>query len=702
MQNQELNQFVKYDQFSSYLTKSQVKYIETRNPLDYYQKNNIQTQNWDSSLLQTKPQVTQELDKINNLVDSLFAKKDSQLYQKQEPKERNQKSFTEKFSPMGNILSETTQSLDYNPPQQQGHQSLIDLKTDILNVRSISLKQERPKEVKTSNVQKVIEQKGLNLRQSAPLSLYELRQINNVEIQKALKQFDQNIRRLGDYQFDSKYLLGEGAFGKVYRGSKISTNMEVAIKKIDSSMINKDQYLIDALNSEVQIMKQLDHPNIVKFIDKFTTDRSIYIVTEYCADGDLRNIMKGRKIPETEVNQIFCQLASGFKELVKANIIHRDLKPANIMNHRGIVKIADFGFSKIVDNFNGDLLRTCVGSPLYMAPQILKKEKYTTKSDIWSLGIIYYEMIYGNSPWTGMDEKSLTQNIMKQPMRFPSSVQLSDFGKNFISKALEKEESKRMEWNELFLMFEQQKRSLPQAKIQFDKNKPANNILDSPQSLQINEAPNQQLLSQLNILNLQRMHLNFSHFVNVEITQHISIITQHYKKELYFELLCLLSAKFTANSFKLLQTKVVTLLESQKKSNEYSKFICQIQNEYQLAAELCTNTLQYFDRIGLLSSLRQLADFQTFIDTPELNQNQLISVEKIIKERVQSVSKQMLLVCKENDVLNLLDYLMEMCLNRSKIMNGNNNVDFSFIQEIKIQPDYNSYLNYKLSEMYGY
>ncbi|CAD8119707.1 unnamed protein product [Paramecium sonneborni] len=514
------------------------------------------------------------------------------------------------------------------------------------------------------------------------------------------QQFDQNIRKLGDYQFDSKYLLGEGAFGKVYRGNKISTNMEVAIKKIDSQMINKDQYLIDALNSEIQIMKQLDHPNIVKFIDKFTTDRSIYIVTEFCADGDLRNIMKGRKIPETEVNQIFCQLASGFKELVKANIIHRDLKPANIMNHRGTVKIADFGFSKIVDNFSGDLLRTCVGSPLYMAPQILRKEKYTTKSDIWSLGIIYYEMIYGNSPWTGVDEKSLTQNIMKQPLKFHNHIQLSDFGRNFIIKALEKEESKRMEWNELFLMFEQQKRSLPQSNIKFDKNKSP--MLDSPIPPQFNDAQNQQFITQINQLNLQRMHLNFSHFVNVEITQHISTITQYYKKELHFELLCLLSAKFTANSFKLLYSKVFLLIESNKKSNEYSKYINQLQNEYQLATELCTNTLQYFDRIGLLSNIKQLADFQTFIDVSELNQNQLLSIEKIIKERVQSVAKQMLSTSKETEVLILLDYMMEMCLNRSKILNGNPNVDFSFIQERKIQQDYNSYLNYKLSEMQGY
>ncbi|CAD8079810.1 unnamed protein product [Paramecium primaurelia] len=521
------------------------------------------------------------------------------------------------------------------------------------------------------------------------------------------QQLEQSVRKLGDYQFDSKYLLGEGAFGKVYRGSKLSTNQEVAIKKIDSSMINKDQYLIDALNFEIQIMKQLDHPNIVKFIDKFNTDRSIYIVTEYCADGDLRNIMKGRCIPESEVNQIFCQLASGFKELVKANIIHRDLKPANIMNHRGVVKIADFGFAKIVDNFNGDLLRTCVGSPLYMAPQILKKEKYTTKSDIWSLGVIYYEMIYGMAPWTGVDEKSLTMNVMKQPLRFQVGTQLSDFGKNFLNRALEKEESKRMEWSELFNMFESIKKNLDT--IQFNVNMNGSYILDQPQlqqnqpqQIQQSDASFQRFQSQLNNYNLQRMQIIFSHFVNVEMTQHISTISQHQKKEMYFELLCLLSAKFIANSFKLLQSNILSLFEQYKKTTEYIKFISQMQQESQLASELFNNTIQYFDRIGLLSNLRLSADFCQFIEGGDLALNQLISVEKIIKERVINISKQVLQSVKENDVFCLLDYMMEMCLTRSKIMNGNTNIDFSLIYEKKQTSDYQAQLNFKLNELYSF
>lgn len=98
------------------------------------------------------------------------------------------------------------------------------------------------------------------------------------------------------------------------------------------------------------------------------------------------------------------QLLSGFSELVRQKIIHRDLKPANILISDNVYKIGDFGFAKYVDNFGSQMLRSCVGSPIYMAPQILQRTQYTTKCDIWSLGIIFYEMIHGYPPWKARDQ----------------------------------------------------------------------------------------------------------------------------------------------------------------------------------------------------------------------------------------------------------------------------------------------------------
>lgn len=98
------------------------------------------------------------------------------------------------------------------------------------------------------------------------------------------------------------------------------------------------------------------------------------------------------------------QLVMGFKELEKTGVIHRDLKPANILTHRGTVKIADFGLAKYVDNYGSSMLRSCVGSPLYMAPQVLMKKTYTTKCDIWSLGVLYFEMLSKEFPFNGRTE----------------------------------------------------------------------------------------------------------------------------------------------------------------------------------------------------------------------------------------------------------------------------------------------------------
>ena len=89
---------------------------------------------------------------------------------------------------------------------------------------------------------------------------------------------------------------------------------------------------------------------------------------------------------------------SGAKYLHKNGIIHRDLKPANILIKQGVCKLSDFGFAKSL-NHDETIMKSIVGTPLYMSPQILKKAKYTNKSDLWSIGLIYYEMLHGRTPW---------------------------------------------------------------------------------------------------------------------------------------------------------------------------------------------------------------------------------------------------------------------------------------------------------------
>lgn len=127
-------------------------------------------------------------------------------------------------------------------------------------------------------------------------------------------------------------------------------------------------------------------------------------------------MIKRKKFKEEEAFEIMRQLLSGFNELVREKIIHRDLKPANILVNEGIYKIGDFGFAKYVDNFGSQMLKSCVGSPIYMAPQILERTQYTTKCDIWSLGIIFYEMIHGYPPWKARDETELLRSIKNIPI----------------------------------------------------------------------------------------------------------------------------------------------------------------------------------------------------------------------------------------------------------------------------------------------
>lgn len=129
--------------------------------------------------------------------------------------------------------------------------------------------------------------------------------------------------------------------------------------------------------------------------------------------------------------------------------MHRDIKPENILFHNGKIKIGDFGLSKCLKSPT-DIADSMVGSPLYMSPEILRGESYTMKSDIWSLGIVFYEMIFGVCPFNSKDMCKLIQVHEKEEIKYPKYQSLPQEIQNLLKRMLTKEPSKRIDWASLF------------------------------------------------------------------------------------------------------------------------------------------------------------------------------------------------------------------------------------------------------------
>lgn len=129
------------------------------------------------------------------------------------------------------------------------------------------------------------------------------------------------------------------------------------------------------------------------------TSNNVYLVYEFCNGGTLEDQIKKKKhLSEQESIVVFKQILNAFKTLFLENILHRDLKPSNILLDNGVIKVADFGFCKTLLNAQ-DLTQTMVGSPIYMAPEILKGCIYNMKADIWSMGVVLFEMLFGYCPY---------------------------------------------------------------------------------------------------------------------------------------------------------------------------------------------------------------------------------------------------------------------------------------------------------------
>ena len=254
------------------------------------------------------------------------------------------------------------------------------------------------------------------------------------------------MKDIGKYLYNNEY-IGRGTFSKVYKGyEKGYENKFYAIKKIYKKIEKKYMKYIDL---EINIMHKLNHKNIIKLYDTIYTEKYIFLVLELC-DTDLHSYIHDdtNNLNENEIKYIVKQIIEGIKYIMDNNIVHRDLKPHNILiNKNKEIKICDFGFAK---EFKNTLLSdTVCGSPLYMAPEILNCQKYNIKSDIWSLGIIMYEMLMKNHPFKADNISDLINKINNnKPILL--NTKYSDKCKNFVYSLLEVDYSNRLDWDDVF------------------------------------------------------------------------------------------------------------------------------------------------------------------------------------------------------------------------------------------------------------
>ena len=267
--------------------------------------------------------------------------------------------------------------------------------------------------------------------------------------------------------------LGKGAFGEVYLTSKQGTNQKYATKKIDKKFTQNPRAK-RYLDNEINILKEIEHPNIIKLIEVHETTQYIYLVMELCNGGGLSDCledhMKKNKKPFSEeiVQYLMRQIVSGLNYLHKKDILHRDIKLDNILVNfdneedrknrnmmKAKVKIIDFGFARHLEP--SQLAYSTLGSPINMDPGILRKLNkmvhskeygYDQKADIWSLGTICYEMLIGKNTFNAETMRELISKVERGNYFLPTTI--SKEAVSFLNGMLQYDLKKRLSAEQLY------------------------------------------------------------------------------------------------------------------------------------------------------------------------------------------------------------------------------------------------------------
>ena len=250
-----------------------------------------------------------------------------------------------------------------------------------------------------------------------------------------------SINILNDNYYYYSDPIGFGSFSTIFKGSDYSNDKNIAIKKINK-IIEKTHF-----DNEINLMKSLNHKNILKMYDIiYKSKKEIYFVLEYCSGGDLSfYIDSGIYTFDTKY---YYEILDALEYLFKKDILHRDIKPQNILINNNTIKISDFGFAKSFEK--NELITTFCGSPLYMAPEIILNREYTYLSDVWSLGVVLYELLVKKHPYKCDTRDDLWSQIKSQNLDIDFDLIESQNKKLFIQSLLVFYSKKRISWEKLF------------------------------------------------------------------------------------------------------------------------------------------------------------------------------------------------------------------------------------------------------------
>lgn len=254
-------------------------------------------------------------------------------------------------------------------------------------------------------------------------------------------------------KFSERYqlgrILGEGTFGFVQMGLHRHADLMCAIKIIKKTDLEKDQALMEELEDELRILEEVCHPMIIQVYELLHDADNLYIVSEYMRYGQLNEYIRNRNweshsgaMIESEVKHVAFQIFYALNYMHGKGIMHRDIKPENILieSLKDLrIKLADFGFATCkTDSYT-------TGNPKYMAPEILKKERYDSKVDVWAAGVVIFFMITGSQPFNGTTPAKVFADVVHKPLTFVGAewLQISNNAKDFLELCLKKDPKQR-------------------------------------------------------------------------------------------------------------------------------------------------------------------------------------------------------------------------------------------------------------------